>query len=132
MLQDLDRLGPELILMVAAGCVPLADLALRDRPRGWLAVGPPGLLGAVASAVILYGMAFLFGIAGTTKLVAPDGGASIAGLVAQGDPGTRAALVAAIVMLAAGLSFKMALVPFQMWVPDIYQGAATPVAAFLS
>src|SRR3990172_5539944 len=90
------------------------------------------LLGAVASAVILYGMAFLFGIAGTTKLVAPDGGASIAGLVAQGDPGTRAALVAAIVLLAAGLSFKVALVPFQMWVPDVYEGAATPVAAFLS
>ncbi len=90
------------------------------------------LLGAIASAVILYGMAFLFGISGTTKLVAPDGGASIANLVAQGDPDTRAALVAAMVLLAAGLSFKVALVPFQMWVPDVYQGAATPVAAFLS
>ncbi|MGB2693770.1 MAG: proton-conducting transporter membrane subunit, partial [Dehalococcoidia bacterium] len=90
------------------------------------------LLGAVASAVILYGMAFLFGIAGTTALVAPDGGPSIASLVAEGDPGTRAALVAAIVLLAVGFSFKAALVPFQMWVPDIYQGAATPVAAFLS
>src|SRR4029077_6168775 len=88
--------------------------------------------GAIASAVILYGMAFLFGIAGTTKLVAPDGGASIAQLGAQGDPGTRAALVAAIVLLSAGLSFKVALVPFQMWVPDVYQGSATPVAAFLS
>ena len=90
------------------------------------------LLGAISSAVILYGMAFLFGIAGTTKLVVPDGGASIASLVAQGDPNTRAALVAAMVLLAAGLSFKVALVPFQMWVPDVYQGAATPVAAFLS
>ncbi|MGB2696178.1 MAG: NADH-quinone oxidoreductase subunit N, partial [Dehalococcoidia bacterium] len=76
--------------------------------------------------------AFLFGIAGTTKLVAPDGGPSIASLVSQGDPDTRAALIAAIVLLAAGFSFKMALVPFQMWVPDIYEGAATPVAAFLS
>ena len=90
------------------------------------------LLGAVASAVILYGMAFLFGISGTTKLVAPDGGASIAALVGEGDPDTRAALVAAMVLLAAGLSFKVALVPFHMWVPDVYQGAATPVAAFLS
>jgi NADH-quinone oxidoreductase subunit N len=90
------------------------------------------LLGATASAVILYGMAFLFGIAGTTKLVAPDGGASIASVVAEGDPGLRAGLVAAIVLLAAGLSFKAALVPFQMWVPDVYQGAAVPVAAFLS
>lgn len=90
------------------------------------------LLGAIASAVILYGMAFLFGISGTTKLVAPDGGLSIASVVGEGDAGTRAALIAAIVLLAAGFSFKVALVPFQMWVPDIYQGAATPVAAFLS
>ena len=90
------------------------------------------LMGAIASAVILYGMAFLFGISGTTQLVAADGGVSIASLVAEGDPGTRAALIAAIVMLAAGFSFKVALVPFQMWVPDIYQGASTPVAAFLS
>ncbi len=90
------------------------------------------LLGAVASAVILYGMAFLFGISGTTALVSPDGGPSIARLVAEGDPDTRAALIAAMVLLAAGLSFKVALVPFQMWVPDVYEGAATPVAAFLS
>jgi NADH-quinone oxidoreductase subunit N len=90
------------------------------------------LLGAIASAVILYGMAFLFGIAGTTKLVAPDNSANIAGVIGQSDPGTRAALVAAMVLLAAGLSFKVALVPFQMWVPDVYQGSATPVAAFLS
>ena len=90
------------------------------------------LLGAIATAVILYGMAFLFGIAGTTKLVAPEGGVSIASLVAEGDSGTRGALIAAIVLLAAGLSFKAALVPFQMWVPDVYQASATPVAAFLS
>jgi len=65
-------------------------------------------------------------------LVAPEGVASISSLVAEGDPGTRAALVAAMVLLAVGLSFKVALVPFQMWVPDVYQGAATPVVAFLS
>jgi NADH-quinone oxidoreductase subunit N len=90
------------------------------------------LLGAIASAVILYGMAFLFGIAGTTKLVAPDGGLSISSVIAEGDPDTRAALVVAMVLLAAGLSFKVALVPFQMWVPDVYEGSSTPVAAFLS
>jgi NADH-quinone oxidoreductase subunit N len=90
------------------------------------------LLGAISSAVILYGMAFLFGLAGTTKLVAPDGGASIASFVAEGDPNVRAGLIAAIVLLAAGFSFKLALVPFQMWVPDVYEGSATPVGAFLS
>ena len=90
------------------------------------------LMGAIASAVILYGMAFLFGIAGTTKLIAPDGVASISSLVLEGDAGTRAVLIAAAVLLATGLSFKVGLVPFQMWVPDVYEGAATPVAAFLS
>jgi len=90
------------------------------------------LLGAIASATILYGMAFLFGIAGTSKLVAADGGPSISALILEGDSGTRAALLAGAVLMAAGLSFKVALVPFQMWVPDIYEGASTPVAAFLS
>ena len=249
MLQDLDRIGPELILMVAAGCLLLAGLVVRERERAWLPfgalaglaasaiwavvlvlrhrqavvfsdaysldtfsfffiflfIGVAGLvilasadfarklryqgefwaliliataammflsgardlimifialemasisqyvlaafmrddrateaglkyilLGAIASAVILYGMAFLFGISGTTKLVSPDGGPSIASLVSEGDPGTRAALLAAMVLLAAGFSFKVALVPFQMWVPDVYEGASTPVAAFLS
>ena len=46
MLQDLDRLGPELILMVAAGCVLLADLVLRERDRGWLPFGALAGLGA--------------------------------------------------------------------------------------
>lgn len=90
------------------------------------------LLGAVASAVILYGMAFLFGLSGTTKLMAPDGEASIAATVAEGDAGLRAGLIVAIVFLAVGFGFKMAVVPFQMWVPDVYQGSPTPVAAFLS
>jgi NADH-quinone oxidoreductase subunit N len=90
------------------------------------------LLGAVSSAVILYGMAILFGLAGTTALVSPDGGPSIASMVAEGEAGTRPALIAAIVLLATGFGFKMAIVPFQMWTPDVYQGAPTPVAAFLS
>ena len=44
----------------------------------------------------------------------------------------RAGLLLASVLLIAGLGFKMAVVPFQMWVPDVYEGAPTPVAAFLS
>jgi NADH-quinone oxidoreductase subunit N len=84
------------------------------------------LLGAISSAVTLYGMAFLFGITGTTSL---DG---IAEAVAATDGDVRPALVLAAVFLAAGFGFKMAIVPFQMWVPDVYQGAPTPVTAFLS
>ena len=90
------------------------------------------LLGAVASAVILYGMAFLFGLTGTTRLVAPDGGISIASVVAERGEDIQAGLLLATVFLVGGLGFKMAVVPFHMWVPDVYEGAPAPVAAFLS
>ncbi len=84
------------------------------------------LLGAVSTALTLYGMAYLFGLSGSTNLE------EIASFVASADSGTRPALVLAAVFLAAGLGFKMAVVPFQMWVPDVYQGAPTPVTAYLS
>jgi len=90
------------------------------------------LLGAVSSAVILYGMAFLFGISGTTRLISTDGSPSIASAIAAGDSGIRSALIVSMVFLAAGFGFKMTIVPFQMWAPDVYQGAPAPVAAFLS
>lgn len=84
------------------------------------------LLGAVSTALTLYGMAYLFGLSGSTGLE------GIAAYVGQADSGTRTALVLAAVFLAAGLGFKLAVVPFQMWVPDVYQGAPTPVTAYLS
>lgn len=84
------------------------------------------LLGAISSAITLYGMAYLFGLAGSTSLD------EIAAFVAEADSGTRTGLVVAAVLLAAGLGFKMAVVPFQMWVPDVYEGAPTPVTAYLS
>jgi NADH-quinone oxidoreductase subunit N len=84
------------------------------------------LAGAVAAAVLLYGFVFLFGLAGTTSL---DG---IAEFVRAGDEATRLPLIFAFVLVAAGVGFKMALAPFQAWVPDVYQGAPTPVASFLS
>ena len=90
------------------------------------------LLGAVSSAVILYGMAFLFGLSGTTHLVTTDGSPSIASVIQSGDAGIRSALIISMVFLAAGFGFKMAIVPFQMWVPDVYEGSPTPVAMFLS
>ena len=90
------------------------------------------LLGAMSSAVILYGMAYLYGISGTTHLVSTDGSPSIASTIAAGDAGIRSALIVSMVFLAAGFGFKMAIVPFQMWTPDVYQGAPVPVAAFLS
>jgi NADH-quinone oxidoreductase subunit N len=87
------------------------------------------LLGAVASAVLLFGMALLFGFTGQTQL--GDIARVIQGLSLSGgmdSPG----LILAIVLLVAGFGFKIAAVPFQMWVPDVYEGAPTPVAAYLS
>ncbi len=84
------------------------------------------LLGAISTAVTLYGMAYLFGLSGETSLE------GIAVYVRQADEGARSGLILAAVLLAAGLGFKMAVVPFQMWVPDVYEGAPTPVTAYLS
>jgi len=84
------------------------------------------LLGAISSAITLYGMAFLFGLSGSTALD------EIAVFVRDADSDTRSGLVVAAVLLTAGFGFKMAVVPFQMWVPDVYEGAPTPITAYLS
>ena len=87
------------------------------------------LLGAVASAVLLYGMALVFGFTGKTCLMC------IAYYV-QEMPGagllSNPALLMGMVLLAAGFGFKIACFPFQMWVPDVYEGAPTPITAYLS
>ncbi|MEE8418949.1 MAG: NADH-quinone oxidoreductase subunit N, partial [Dehalococcoidales bacterium] len=87
------------------------------------------LLGAISSAVLLFGMALVFGFTGSTEL--GQIAASIAGL---GSTGVTAnpALIVGVVMLIAGFGFKIAAIPFQLWVPDVYEGAPTPVVAFLS
>lgn len=84
------------------------------------------VLGAVASGFLLYGMALLFGQAGTTSL------SGIAGHVASLGRPFPPLLGVGLGMMVVGLGFKVALVPFQMWVPDVYQGAPTPVTAFMS
>ncbi|MCA9824703.1 MAG: NADH-quinone oxidoreductase subunit N [Dehalococcoidia bacterium] len=84
------------------------------------------LVGAIASSILLYGMALLYGVSGTTLL--PE----IADFIASEGDQNRSLLILAVVMMVAGFGFKMAVVPFQMWVPDVYQGAPTPVTAFLS
>jgi NADH-quinone oxidoreductase subunit N len=87
------------------------------------------LLGATASAVLLYGMALVFGSTGTTQLAELSAAVQGLGLESAAE---HPALVLGIVLLIAGFGFKIAAVPFQMWVPDVYQGAPTPVAAYLS
>jgi len=84
------------------------------------------LLGAIASAVLLYGMALVFGFTGQTQLGAIA--QALQGVSLAGSPG----LLMGIVLMIAGFGFKIAAVPFQMWVPDVYEGAPTPITAFLS
>ena len=87
------------------------------------------LLGAIASAVLLYGMALVFGFTGKTQL------SEIARIIQALPPMTLLAspgLLLGIVLLVAGFGFKIAAVPFQMWVPDVYEGAPTPITAYLS
>jgi len=87
------------------------------------------LLGAVASAVLLYGMALTFGLTGTTKL-ADIAGAM--GALSSGELVQNPAVLICMVLLAAGFGFKIASFPFHMWVPDVYEGAPTPITAYLS
>ena len=87
------------------------------------------LLGAVASAVLLYGMALVFGFTGKTQLgeiAQVIQAMSLSGILSS--PG----LILGIVLLIAGFGFKIAAVPFHMWVPDVYEGAPTPITAYLS
>ena len=82
------------------------------------------LLGAFSLGLLLYGMSLLYGATGTTSL---DG---IATALAGGERSLILSL--ALILIGAGMGFKIAAVPFHMWAPDVYEGAPTPVTAFLS
>jgi NADH-quinone oxidoreductase subunit N len=98
---------------------------------GWRKHDPKGneagakyyLMGVFASGVLLYGMSLLYGVAGSTKL--SDIGAGLGG---ESVP----AITLAIVFCIAGFGFKVSAVPFHTWAPDTYEGAPTPITAFLS
>ena len=79
------------------------------------------ILGAVSSAVMLFGVSLIYALSGTTVI------GDIAGNIH-----TQPALIAGIIMLVAGFAFKISAVPFHMWAPDIYQGAPIPVTTYLA
>lgn len=82
------------------------------------------LMGVFASAVMLYGMSLVFGAAGTT---------SLAGISdAIGGPDARPTVVLGILFVIIGFGFKVSAFPFHTWAPDVYEGAPTPVTAFLA
>jgi NADH-quinone oxidoreductase subunit N len=101
----------------------LAGWRKRD-PKGNEAGAKYYLMGVFATGVLLYGMSLLYGVAGSTKL--SDIGAALAG--AESVP----AVTLAIVFCVAGFGFKVSAVPFHTWAPDTYEGAPTPITAFLS
>jgi NADH-quinone oxidoreductase subunit N len=84
------------------------------------------LLGAFATGFLLYGMTLLYGSTGSTKLV------MIASAIRNGGVASEPLLLMGVVLLIIGLGFKVAAVPFHMWAPDVYQGAPTPVTAFMA
>jgi len=82
------------------------------------------VLGAVSSAILLYGISLIYGVTGSLNL--PEIAQSMSTLV------TNDALMFGIMLLGAGLCFKIAAAPFHVWTPDVYEGAPTPITAFLS
>ena len=83
------------------------------------------LLGAFSSAVFLYGVAMLYGYAGTFSLI------GIASAVHTGTANTELVLLGSA-LVTVGLLFKVSAAPFHAWVPDVYQGAPTPITAFMA
>ena len=81
------------------------------------------VLGSLSSGMLLYGSSLLYGFAGTV---------SFAGIAEALKGGASIGVIFALVFVLAGLAFKMSLVPFHMWTPDVYEGAPTPVTAFFA
>jgi NADH-quinone oxidoreductase subunit N len=127
------------LLMAAAGDLVIVFLGLevhsialyvlagfrRDRP-GEESCLKYLLLGAFASAFLLYGIALLYGAAGTTNLHDLGLVIGVAGEISRG------LLFAGMALIAVGLGFKIAAVPFHMWTPDVYEGAPTVVTGFMA
>ncbi len=95
------------------------------------------IIGAVSSAIILFGISLVYGVAGTTSIAGV--GRSLTDLTTLQSvlkfPAMQAMegpLIVAVVFLVAGFGFKVAVVPFHMWAPDVYQGAPTTISTFLA
>ena len=85
------------------------------------------LLGAFSTGFLLYGMALVYGVTGTTRV------AKIASILSQMQaPASNTMLLIGMFLLLTGFLFKIAAAPFHMWTPDVYEGAPTPMTAFMS
>ncbi|MGQ0657820.1 MAG: NADH-quinone oxidoreductase subunit NuoN [Chromatiales bacterium] len=97
----------------------------RDSPAASEAAMKYFVLGALASGMLLYGMSMLYGVTGTLDLVDMANAATAAG-------SDRLLMVFALVFIVVGVAFKLGLVPFHMWVPDVYEGAPTAVTLLIA
>ncbi|MQC17432.1 MAG: NADH-quinone oxidoreductase subunit N, partial [Chloroflexi bacterium] len=84
------------------------------------------LLGGVASAMLLYGLSLLYGVAGSTQY------SEIEAALAASDGSLSTPLLLGLVLIVSGLGFKASAVPFHMWTPDAYEGAPIPVTTYIA
>src|SRR3954464_11767276 len=119
-----------LVIFLALEVMSLAVYVLtgirRDSPRSTEASFKYFLLGAFASAFFLYGIAFTYGLTGSTRLD------RIGSLMAAQAMAPTPMQFLAVGLLIVGFAFKVAAVPFHMWTPDAYEGAPPAVTAFMS
>lgn len=97
----------------------------RDNARATEAAMKYFVLGALASGMLLYGMSMIYGMTGSLNIA--DINSSL-----MGEPKIHAVLILGLVFIVAGLAFKLGAVPFQMWVPDVYEGSPTAVTMLIS
>jgi NADH-quinone oxidoreductase subunit N len=90
------------------------------------------LLGSFSSAIFLFGIAFVWGLTGTTRITGPDGIAAYLAEIVAGVAPLQAGLAVGLAFLTTGVAFKIAAVPFHYWTPDAYQGSPTPITGYLS
>ena len=119
-----------IVVFLALEILSIALYVLAAFDRGRLESQEAGLkyfvLGSFSSAAFLYGVALVYGATGTTSL------AGIAQFLTRNTLFSSGLLLAGVALLVVGLGFKVAAVPFHMWTPDVYQGAPSPVTAFMA
>ena len=111
--------------MLGLACSILAGMSRKDH-RSAEAALKYLIIGALSSALLLYGFSFLYGITGHTSFPL------IASALVNAGPSWHMVIVLAMTAIIAGLSFKVAAVPFHAWAPDVYEGAPSAVSAYLS
>lgn len=125
-----------LLIFVALELVTISFYVLVAYTRGHTRSLEAGvkylILGALSTGFLVYGITWIFGLTGETNLLKIT--EILPGLLAEGGRlhGSETALLFALMLILIAFGFKIAAAPFQLWVPDVYQGAPTPITAFLS